>query len=154
MHLSLKVKGLILVFLTAMCWGPNFLYIKVAVAEIPPVTLVFLRVAIGMVTILLVALLQRVNLWEWKHYWKEFCIMAIFMNVLPFTLIGWGERYISSALAGVLNSLAVIAVAVMAHYFGPRDPLTKNRIAGIFSGVLGLVVIYLPILLHESYGRI
>lgn len=153
MHLSLKAKGLILVVLTSLCWGSNFLFIKVVVAEIPPITLVFLRVAIGTAAICLIALFRKINLWEWKHYWKTFAIMALTMNVIPFTLISWGERYISSALAGILNSLAVISVAVIAHYFGPHDPLTKNRIAGIFSGVFGLVVIYFPILLHEPYGN-
>src|SRR5579872_1297799 len=103
MQLSLKTKGFFLIFLTALCWGPNFLFIKVAVAEIPPVTLVFCRVAIGTLVLFLIALLQRVELWKWNHFWKEFVIMAMTMNVIPWILISWGERYISSALAGILN---------------------------------------------------
>jgi len=153
MQLSLKGKGLILILLTALCWGPNFLFIKVAVPEIPPVTLVFFRVGIGAFTLFLIALLQKINLWEWRHLWKSFAWMGIIMNVLPFTLISQGELYISSALAGILNSLSIIFVAVFAHFFGPHDPLTKNRIAGIFSGIIGLLIIYLPLLLHEKPGN-
>ena len=154
MQASLKVKGFLLIFLTALCWGPNFLFIKVAVAEIPPTTLVFLRVGIGTAVLFSIALLNRIDLWKWNPLWKEFIVMAMTMNVIPYILISWGEQYISSALTGILNSLSVISVAVMAHYFGQYDRLTKNRIGGICSGVLGLVIIYLPILLHDRLGNI
>lgn len=154
MQLPLKTVGFILIFLTAVCWGPNFLFIKIAVAEIPPVTLVFIRVAIGAAVLFLISLMQRINLWNYRHLWKNFIIMGIFMNVIPFTCISLGEVYISSALAGILNSLAIIFTAILAHYFGPHDPLTKSRIAGILSGILGLIVIYAPMLLHEPVGNI
>lgn len=152
--MTIKSKGLLLILLTALLWGPNFLFIKVAVSVIPPVTVVLLRVGFGAAILFLVSLMQKIDLWRWRIYWKNFAVMALFMNVIPFTLIGLGEVYISSALTGILNSLAVISTAVLAHYFGPHDPLTRNRILGIFSGIVGLVVIYLPMLLQQEVGNI
>ncbi len=154
MPLSLKTVGFILIFLTAVLWGPNFLFIKVAVVEIPPVSLVFLRVAIGAIVLFLVSLFQKINLWHYRHFWKNFFVMGLFMNVIPFILISWGEIYISSALAGILNSLSVVFTAVLAHYFGPDDPLTRGRIGGISSAMVGLVIIYFPMLLSEPMGNI
>jgi len=151
---SSKAKGFFLIFMTGLLWGPNFLFIKVAVSEVPPVTLVFLRLAIGAGALFLISLFQKIGLWQWRQHWKVFALMGISMNVIPFLLITHAELYISSALTGILNSLAIIFTAVIAHYFGPHDPLTKNRIAGIFSGVLGLTVIYAPLLWHKNAGSI
>ncbi len=76
--------------------------------------------------------------------------MGITLNALPFFLVSRGELFITSSLTGILNSMTLIFTAIIAHYFGRHDPLTKNKIVGIFLGIIGLAIIYVPILIHQS----
>lgn len=147
----MKAKSFFLILLCGLCWGPSYLFIKIAVPEIPPITLVLLRVGIAAALLFLVCRLQNHKVFAWRRSWKHFAVMGITLNAVPFCLISFGEVYISSSLAGILNSLTLICTAVIAHFFGKHDPLTKNKILGIIAGLIGLSFIYLPMI---SQGRI
>ncbi len=150
MEKSLKAKSLSLLFFSALCWGPSYLFIKIAIPTIPPLTLVFFRVAIAALILYFLRLLQSKRAFEWKRYWKDYAILGVTLNALPFFLISYGELYISSSLAGILNSLTLIFTCVLAHFFGMKEPLTRNKVLGICSGILGLAIIYFPIVIKEQ----
>ena len=152
MEKKLKAESLWLIFLCALCWGPSYLFIKLAVFEIPPFTLVLCRVAIGALLLYGLCKLQGHKI-PMKTYWKQFALLGILLNALPFLLITFGELYITSALTGVLNSLSLISTAILSHFFGTHDPLTKNKIGGITAGIIGLLIIYIPILLQQQVGN-
>ncbi len=150
MNKSLKTKGILLLFLCAFFWGPAYLFIKIAVVEIPPPTLVFLRVVIAWLILYPICRFQKSSAFDWRHRWKHYLILGITFNALPFYLVSFGELYISSALAGVLYSFTLIFTAILGHFFGSHDPLTKNKLLGIGLGIAGLATIYLPVLIQES----
>lgn len=150
MEKALKNKSILLLFLCALSWGPAYLFIKIAVPEIPPPTLVFLRVAIAWLILYPICRLQKNQSFDWKHRWKQYTILGLTVNALPFYLVSFGELYISSSLAGILYSFTLIFTAILGHFFGSHDPLTKNKILGISLGIVGLATIYLPLVLHES----
>jgi drug/metabolite transporter (DMT)-like permease len=147
---ALKIEGIILLFLCALFWGPAYLFIKIAVLEIPPPTLVFLRVAIAWLILYPICRFQKKGAFDWKHHWRHYVILGITFNALPFYLVSFGELYISSSLAGVLYSFTLIFTAILGHFFGSHDPLTKNKILGIALGIAGLATIYLPLLFQEN----
>lgn len=136
--------------LCALCWGPSYLFIKVAVHEVPPLTIAFSRVAIGTAILYIVCRLTGQKLLKWRHLWKQFAVMGITLNAIPFFLVSSGEVFIPSSLAGILNSTTLIFTSVVAHFFGRHDPLSRNKILGIIAGIIGLAIIYLPTLIHES----
>jgi drug/metabolite transporter (DMT)-like permease len=148
-----KTKTLPLLFLCGLCWGPSFLFIKITVFEIPPLTLVVLRVGIAAALLAVICRLQNHNILSWKRYWKQFLIIGLTLNAIPFCLINYGELYISSSLGGILNGLTLIFTAILSHFFGSQDTLTKNKILGIASGLLGLTIIYLPIIFTQRLGN-
>jgi drug/metabolite transporter (DMT)-like permease len=150
MEKRLGNKGLLLLLLCALSWGPAYLFIKIAVPEIPPPTLVFLRAGIAWLILYSICIVKKKGAFNWKEYWKQYVILGITFNAIPFYLVSFGELYISSSLAGVLYSFTLIFTAILAHYFGRHDPLTKNKIIGICLGMAGLATIYLPIVLHEN----
>src|SRR5579871_2758269 len=139
-----KIQGLVLLLLSALCWGPTFLFIKLSIIDFPPITLVFLRVAISSVFLYLICLYQKQSLLAWRHLWTQFAIMGITLNALPFLLISYSEEYISSSLAGILISLSLIATAILAHFFGTHEPLNRKKVLGVCAGVVGLCFIYAP----------
>lgn len=148
--MTIKGQSLLFLFITALCWGPSYLFIKLAVNEIPPLTLVFLRVSIGAIILYGICRFQKQKIWAHRRLWFHFVVMGLFLNAIPFFLINHAELYIPSSLTGILNSLTVIFTAILAHYFGLDDPLTKNKIIGIGAGLAGLLIIFIPLLFHEN----
>jgi drug/metabolite transporter (DMT)-like permease len=144
-----KLKSIILIVLCGLCWGPSFFFFKIALAELPALTVVLLRIGIGWVFMYGVCLALKQTDFDWKNQWRHYLVLGITMNVLPWYLICLGETYISTSLAGILNSLVLIITAILSHYFGPCDPFTKNKLLGVSLGVFGLGIIYLPMVFHE-----
>lgn len=140
----LEIKKLSYIFLLACCFGPSFLFMKVCVEEIPPLTLVSLRVTLGALALFSLLKLQGKSLWFYRSYLKHFVVMALSGCVVPFFLISYSERTISSALAGLINGSVPIFTATFAHFFIPNDQLNLRKMLGIFWGMLGLALIFVP----------
>jgi drug/metabolite transporter (DMT)-like permease len=69
--------------------------------------------------------------------------MGIFNGVIPYTLITWGEIYISSGLAAILTAVMPIFTVILAHYWTHDEKLTATKIAGILIGFGGVIVLFL-----------
>lgn len=137
-------KNLGLLILLASLWGPSFLFIKVAVQDIPPLTLALGRVIIGAALLLAVLRWRRQPLSRSRSTWRALAVVALLHNALPFVLFGWGEQYIDSALASILNGTTPLFTIVLAHFLVPGDRLTPAKLAGVLIGFAGLVVLTLP----------
>jgi drug/metabolite transporter (DMT)-like permease len=146
----LKAISFAFIALCALCWGPSYLFIKIALPEIPPMTITLVRTAIAAVLLYALCLSQKLEFFRWIGQWKQFFVLGFLLNGLPSVFIAYGEKYISSSLAGILNSFTLIFTAILSHYFGRQEPLTKRKSLGILSGVAGLAVINLPLILKEG----
>lgn len=146
----MKIQHYLLMILCGLCWGPSYLFIKISVDAIPPLTLVLLRVGISALILYGICWWQKHSLWSYRQYWKQFIVLGLTLNVLAFCLISFAQLYISSSLGGILNGLTLIFTAILAHYFGQHEPLNRKKILGIFSGLTGLVLIYLPFLFDQK----
>ena len=140
----MKLKNFLLLILLAALWGPSFLFIKVAVAEIPPLTLVLGRVGIAAVLLTAFLLLQGKSLPRSRTVWRHLAVMGLVHNAIPFVLFGWGEQYIDSALASILNGTTPLFTILLAHYFVADDRLTPTKLVGAMIGFGGLVLLILP----------
>lgn len=147
----MKTKSLLLIFLSGLCWGPSYLFIKIALPEFPPFTLTFGRVLTGFLFLFALCFFQKLKLRDFKQHWKQFAVLGIFLTSLPSYLIASAELHISSSLAGILNSLTLIFTAILSYFFA-REPFTRNTAAGIALGLAGLGLIYTPLLLKEELG--
>ncbi|RMF01016.1 MAG: DMT family transporter [Chloroflexi bacterium] len=78
--------------------------------------------------------------------WKNFAVMGFFSNALPFALFSWGEQYIDSALAAILNGTTPLFTILLAHIFIGDDRLTLPKLGGVLLGFSGLVLLILPAL--------
>ncbi len=137
-------KNLFLLIFLASLWGPSFLFIKVAVESIPPLTLVLGRVAIGALLLYLILRLQNGRLPQNRIIWKHLAILAIVHNTIPFVLFAWGEQYIDSALASILNGTTPLFTIMLAHFFVVDDRLTPAKLIGVLLGFFGLILLIIP----------
>jgi drug/metabolite transporter (DMT)-like permease len=135
-----------LMFLATL-WGPSFLFIKVAVGEIPPLTLVTGRVGLAALLLYVILRSQGRNLPKFGTVWKHFAIVGFFSNALPFVLFSWGEQYIDSALAAILNGTTPLFTIVLAHFLISDDRITPMKAMGTLVGFGGLVLLISPSLM-------
>lgn len=143
----MKWKNFLLLLVLAALWGPSFLFIKIAVAEVPPLTIVLGRVGIGGLLLYGILRLQGRNLPPLGRVWLHFAFAAIVQNAIPFLLFGWGEQYIDSALAAILNGTTPLFTLLLAHMFTSDDRLTPTKTLGTFIGFSGLALLIGPSLL-------
>ncbi|MGO4526764.1 DMT family transporter [Microvirga sp. 2MCAF35] len=124
----------------SVVWGGSFLFIGVAVRELPPLTIVALRVVTAASALLLVLRLIGVDLPRSRQAWAAFLGMSILNNVIPFTLIVWGQGHIASGLASILNATTPLFTVIVANYLTDDERLTGQRLAGVVVGFIGVAV--------------
>jgi drug/metabolite transporter (DMT)-like permease len=127
--------------LLAFLWGSSYLLIKVAVATIPPFTLISMRVGIAGLVLLVVMWGQRSRLPADRETWRLLLIQAFFASIGPWTMLAWGQQYVDSSLAGVLNSTSPIFVFFITFFFTRHEAVSGLRLAGALLGVTGVVLI-------------
>jgi len=137
----LQPKHWIVFIALGAIWSASFLWIKIALAEIGPLTLVAYRVLFGLLTGLAITLALRIPLpRDWKT-WRIFAILGVFNVAIPFFLITWGELSIDSAVASILNATVPLFTVVLAHFFLSDDRITLPRITGLLIGFAGVVLL-------------
>ncbi len=134
--------GLLVVL--SFLWGASFTLIEVAIDSIPPATIVFGRLLIGATLLMLMAIWSGVTFPRSPALWGSLFIQGILQNALPFTLISWGQKYIDSSLAGLLNTTPPLFVFLIG-FFLLRDRADSYRKAiGIIFGFVGVLIIMGP----------
>jgi drug/metabolite transporter (DMT)-like permease len=126
-----------------MIWGSSYLFIKVAVAEVPALTLVAGRLVLA--TIILWILLRSLghSIPRGRKLWVAYAVMGILSGALPYTLISWGEQYIDSSLAALLQATMPIFTIMLALFLAD-DRLTWTVVLGVVLGFAGVAVLMLP----------
>jgi drug/metabolite transporter (DMT)-like permease len=127
--------------LLGLAWGSSFLWIKIALAEIGPFTLVAFRLLFGALGLLALLWLKRQPLPRAPGLLLLFLFQAVVQTALPFVLISWGEQSIDSAAAAILNGTMPLFTIVIAHFWLRDEKITLPRLGGLILGFAGVVVL-------------
>ncbi len=130
-----------LLALLALLWGSSYLLIKVAVEEIPPITLIAARVSGAALFLVLVMQLRRESLPTQPSVWRALLVQAMFNSIAAWTLLAWGQQFVDSALASVLNSTAPIFVFFITALITKHEVLSGRKLIGALLGVAGVALI-------------
>lgn len=136
----MKPQYLGVLLLLGALWGTSFLFIKIAVVEMPPETLVALRLVVGALILLAALYGTGGRLPATRRAWRDFVFTGIFGLLLPFTLITWGEQSISSGMASILNATTPLFTALVAYIWLRSDHLTGWKLLGVVLGFAGVIV--------------
>ena len=124
----------------SVLWGGSFFFNGAALRELPPLTLVLLRVALGAAILLPLLRMQGIGLPKGMAGWKPFVAIGLLNNVIPFSLIVLGQTYIPSGLASILNATTpLFTVMVMAA--AGEEALQMRRVAGVALGLAGVIIL-------------
>lgn len=139
-----------LLALLGLIWGGSFFFARIAVAEVPPLTLVFLRLSLAALA-LHIYIGGRFGIYPLlKSRWREFLILGILNNALPHALIFFGQTHIGAGLASILNATTPIWTVLIANYLTSDEKLTSAKIIGCLTGLLGTVVLIGPSVADSS----
>ena len=126
--------------LLSILWGGSFFFNGVVLRELPPLTLVLLRVALASVLLLPLLWVYGIRFPKGISGWKPFFAIGLFNNVLPFSLIVAGQTTIPSGLASILNATTPLFTVVVMAMAG-EEKLQARRIAGVIVGLIGVVIL-------------
>ncbi|MBR1143394.1 DMT family transporter [Bradyrhizobium sp. AUGA SZCCT0431] len=124
----------------SILWGGSFFFNGVVLRELPPLTLVLLRVALASIILLPLLWVYRIDFSKGVSGWKPFFAIGLFNNVLPFSLIVAGQTTIPSGLASILNATTPLFTVVVMATAG-EEKLQARRIAGVVVGLIGVVIL-------------
>ncbi|MGQ9368374.1 DMT family transporter [Azospirillum sp. ST 5-10] len=124
----------------SVLWGGSFLFVGVAVRELPTLTVVVARVALAALALHLAVLAAGRRMTGDPAAWRAFVGMGLLNNAVPFVLIAWGQHHIASGLASILNATTPLFGVVVAHLLTRDETMTGGRLAGVLVGFAGVVV--------------
>ncbi|MFG5380609.1 DMT family transporter [Yoonia sp. R2-816] len=133
-----------LLVILSFLWGASFTLIEVAIDTIPPATIVFGRLAIGASLLVLFALWRGVTFPRSPARWGALLLQGILQSALPFTLISWGQKYIDSGLAGLLNTTPPLFVFLIGFFLLRDRTAGAQQFTGILLGFAGVLIIMGP----------
>lgn len=134
--------------LLALCWGPSFLFIKLALIQLDPVLLSVFRIGIGAFVLNIILLMRKDFLPKDLGFWKASAIAALFSVALPFMLINWGQQFIDSSLGSLLNGTTPFFTVIFSFLLLQNESISVNKFRGIGLGFLGLIVLVYPNLIQ------
>ena len=137
----MKTKDWLAFIALGTIWGSSFLWIKIAVQEIGPFLLVAFRLLFGALGLLVVALYMRPEMPRGRRILLILTLIGFTNNAIPYVLISWGEQFIDSAVAAILNSTTPLFAMIFAHLYLRDDRLTASRLTGLLVGFVGIVIL-------------
>ncbi|MGH1365655.1 MAG: DMT family transporter [Calditrichia bacterium] len=140
----MKLRNFLWLLFLAALWGPSFLFIKVAVQEFPPITLSTIRVGLGALVLYPIMRWLGNSLPRERQLWRHFAFVGLFNHAIPFALFSWGEIYVDSAIASILNGTTPLFTIIIAHFFTEDDRLNSTKSIGTLIGFIGLMLIVGP----------
>jgi drug/metabolite transporter (DMT)-like permease len=123
-------------------WGSTWLAIKVGLRDLPPITFAGARFVIAAAVLFGVILARRIRLPWAARDWRLLVYTGFLTITVNYALVFWGEQYISSGLAALLNATIPIFGLPLAHRYVAAEPLTARKVIGVLLGVLGVLVVF------------
>lgn len=124
----------------SILWGGSFFFNGAALRELPPFTLVFLRVALGAAILLPLLRMQGIRFPKGFAGWKRFFAIGLLNNVIPFSLIVIGQTFVPSGLASILNATTPLFTVIVMAAAG-EEALQMRRVAGVALGLIGVIIL-------------
>lgn len=157
-----------LLLLLGVIWGGSFFFARIALHDVPPLTLVFLRLSLAAIALHLY-IVGRFGIYAiLRRRWRQFLVLGLVNNAIPHALIFFGQTEIGAGLAAILNATTPIWTVLIANHLTADEKLSSAKLLGCLVGLAGTIVLFgpsvttgsdvplrallLPILAAVSYG--
>src|SRR5215213_10016239 len=122
----------------ATLWGASYIFLKVGVATIPPITLIAARTLIAGLLLLAIMHGRGLNMPSDAATWRRLLFQACLNSVIPWTMLAWSVRSLDAGLATILNSTAPIFTFFLTLTIARHEALTPRKLLGVCAGMAGI----------------
>jgi drug/metabolite transporter (DMT)-like permease len=133
-----------------LIWGTTWLFIKVGLEDLPPISFASLRFILSVAIIGTIIFVWRIPLPKTGSEWRLLAVTGILQFSINYSFVFWSEVYISSGLAAVLQAMIPVFGLVLAAFYLPAEKFTWFKFAALFLGISGVGVIFIEQLRIES----
>ncbi|MFK7993830.1 MAG: DMT family transporter [Granulosicoccus sp.] len=137
---SMNFRDWLMLIALSILWGGSFFFVGIAVKALTPLTIVFIRLSLAAVTLWVIVGLFKVSPPATLEAWRALLVMGILNNVIPFSLIVWGQSHIESGLASIFNAMTPLFTVLVAGTLLADEKFSGAKIVGVFLGIVGAVV--------------
>ena len=122
-------------------WGSSFLFIEWALQAFTPIGVAFLRGALGSLSLLAFAAVLRVELPRKPNEWFHISVVAILLNAAPGFLFAFGQQYVTSVMAGILNATTPLMTLLVMTVIFRSEKINLNQLVGLALGFIGVALV-------------
>jgi drug/metabolite transporter (DMT)-like permease len=136
-------QALVVWLILSLIWGSTWSFIKVGLRDLPPITFAAIRFLIAAVILwLIILVMRRSAIPRTRRDWMIMAWTGLIAFTVNYGLVFWGEQYITSGLAAVLQATIPAFGLVIAHFYLPAEPMTMRKLAGVVIGIAGVSMIF------------
>ena len=136
------MKARLVWLVLCVIWGSTWLFIKLGLADLPPLTFAGIRFVIAIAILFAIIRARHIPLPKDRADWQLLALTGVLSFSLNYGLLFWGEQYISSGLAALLQATIPVFGLVIAHFYLPGERMTPVRVAGVVLGICGVGVVF------------
>lgn len=133
-----------------LIWGTTWIFIKIGLEDLPPITFAVSRFLLSAVILLPVVYFAKIRWPKGGREWKLIALTGVLQFTVNYSTVFWAEQYITSGLAAVLQAMITVFGLVLAWIFLPSERITPLKIIAVMIGIVGVGVIFLDQLRVES----
>ena len=137
------VREWVVLGLLSLFWGSSFVFIKFALDDFHPWTLTAVRTSIGATVLLAWMRSQSIPLPRQRGFWARALFLGVVSFTCPFFFITWGQQWIDTGIAAILNSTAPLFLLLMVPVFHPQERMPPIQTAAVVLGFVGVLVLML-----------
>src|SRR5215813_10498549 len=123
-------------------WGSTWLFIKLGLSDLPPLTFAGIRFLLASLILSVIAFARGISWPRGRNEWFLIAIVGVLQFSLNYGLVFWGENHIPSGLAAVLQSTFPAFGLVIAHFYLPEERITPKKILGVLLGIIGVGIVF------------
>ncbi len=140
-NLQMNARDWALLVALSVIWGGSFFFNEVLLETLQPLTVVLGRVGIAAVALWAIVGVRGLAVPRARSTWRDFVVMGLLNNVVPFALIVWGQSQITGGLASILNATTPLFTVLLANVLTQDERLSSNKLVGVLLGLAGVALL-------------
>ena len=140
----------LLLLVVATLWAGSYVWVKIGLQSIPPLTLMSARIGIAALFLMAVLRLRGMPLPDLRQTWRKYTVQGLLATVLPFSLVAWGQQWVDAGPTAILNSVSPVFAFLITWLVTRHEPATWLKLVGVMMGLFGVAVVIGP----DSVGGI
>ncbi len=143
-----------LLVLVATLWAGSYIWVKIGLASMPPLTLMAGRIVIAAVLLMSILRWRGVPIPVGPGLWRRYVIQGLLSTVLPFSLVAWGQQWVDAGPTAILNSVSPVFAFLITWGLTRHEPATALKLFGVMLGLAGVAVVIGPDALSGIGGQV